>query len=948
MSSASAAPLSLADYLPTELLSASEFENYEPSVSFDESDYDVVDHLTQPGWGPGEYQYLPIDSKKTISKDTIYVPQNGANFGLNDSKKVLIKEGANIELSPGVTLALNSDGLYDKGLSSAIRVLNSGQISISGNEETSFVTQGDSARLLYTKTSNGKINVTVGSFWGELSSTTPSIDNGLNLIDNRGSMTFNVAKDFSIWANLENSNRHENSIIYNTGTLNILASQIVAGYKQGSEESINNAPPDIVLPIKNSVFYLTDGKVNLGDENTELLAAINGDNGFYIASAFSGFSLSAQANTIYIYGRDRYSSVGIYASSAKSDSTFTTDNLIIDNVADAIVVSSNAITINAIHSRINGNIDVCDSAELIVKGNNFIQNGLISASSNSTLEIVAKNLYINSTSTLDSNDPNDSLPDVLKVSDLYAEAKLTANNANFVGNITNSGLHSKVNIAFGSNSSITGDVTTSSLGTSTLSLGSNSLYLGTLISKEGTTSLSLGDSSTFNGSTQLSAGNLSLTLGNNAQWLADKSSSLTNLTLGESATVSLQTIPAADEESATLSIKQLVGSEGIFNLAADAESLTVSTIELGETSEAGEHFVGLHSTDSFTDKEEFNIFFAHDDSGNVVFKPTETLTEAGLLVQSPELTALADAEGGNDWFITKVSDKPGPTPESVYDNLANSYLLWRSFVDSTKERFGELREGAQSGVWGRVTAGSLSNGSLRNQYQSYRLGMDAQLDDRFSLGVMIEHHVGDIDGQNGKGDMYASSGALYALFASDSGWYADGGLRFGEMKYEYTNEAMAFDKYDFKSRAFGAWFESGFEIPVAGPVSITPHVGIQYGNFESERFNTRNGLAAEIDPYSSLIWTLGADVAYKTDWVRLIASADVRTEECASVSTRISNGDTVLNGEKNWSDTWVDFGVSAIVHPTDKSQLWLNFTRSAFADLEEEWRINAGARYLFW
>lgn len=198
VSSASAAPLSLADYLPTELLSASEFENYEPSVSFDESDYDVVDHLTQPGWGPGEYQYLPIDSKKTISKDTIYVPQNGANFGLNDSKKVLIKEGANIELSPGVTLALNSDGLYDKGLSSAIRVLNSGQISISGNEETSFVTQGDSARLLYTKTSNGKINVTVGSFWGELSSTTPSIDNGLNLIDNRGSMTFNVAKDFSI------------------------------------------------------------------------------------------------------------------------------------------------------------------------------------------------------------------------------------------------------------------------------------------------------------------------------------------------------------------------------------------------------------------------------------------------------------------------------------------------------------------------------------------------------------------------------------------------------------------------------------------------------------------------------------------------------------------------------------------------------------------------------
>lgn len=959
-------------------MQAPELQSYHHSVSFDKSDYEKIIHPdSKLGWYGDEY--IPISGSKAFDKNTLVTLVPGNTFSRNNN--TLIKAGAYIKITNGSTLAIDAFGSFDQGAKSLIN--GNGKIAITGDESSSFIARGDTDKWLITNSK--ELNITAGSIWLEADSTPRIGGDDFSLIYSPGILNLKATHDLSLWANLKSPNTTgENRVIYSTGTITLSGENIVAGFKQGSVGSTFTGSP-----VRDSVFYLNgDSKATIGGETTEILAAINGDNGFFFQAGGredlnQSLDFSATSKTIYIYGRDSNDSNGIYAVHQILDKiVFTTDNLIIDNVKNAIVVNDSNVNINAGQSILNGDIAVYSQAlpieeksQLTISGNSFIQQGDIDISGNSTLNInasevhlsggqdsglnsmtvnsgtltlSAKNLYVNAISTLSGNSSDKPLTDVLKLSGSKAEAKLIADNSHFVGNITNSGISSTLDITFGSNSSLTGDLTTSSTGTSILSLGSSSRYSGTLISKGGTTTLSLGDSSTFTGTTQLEGGSLSLSLGKSAQWLSEGPSSLTQLTLTEDATISLQEIPSSTSETSSLSVEHLVGSEGVFNLAGDAETLTVSTIELGADSEAGEHFVGLQSTDSFADKEEFNIFFAHDESGNVVFKPTETLTEAGLFIQTPELTSLPNAEDGNDWFISNVSDKPGPTPESVYDNLANSYLLWRSFVDSTKERFGELREGAQSGVWGRVTAGSLSNGSLRNQYQSYRLGIDTQLDDRFSLGVMIEHHVGDIDGENGTGDMYATTGALYALFASDSGWYADGGLRFGEMKYEYTNEAMAFDKYDFKSRALGAWFESGFEIPVSGPVSITPHVGVQYGNFGSEHFTTNNGLATEIDPYSSLIWTLGADVAYKTDWMRFVASADVRTEECASVSTRIANGETVLTGDKDWSDTWIDFGVSAIVRPTDKSQLWLNFTRSAFADLEEEWRVNAGARYLFW
>ena len=211
----------------------------------------------------------------------------------------------------------------------------------------------------------------------------------------------------------------------------------------------------------------------------------------------------------------------------------------------------------------------------------------------------------------------------------------------------------------------------------------------------------------------------------------------------------------------------------------------------------------------------------------------------------------------------------------MLDGFQNNYLFWRTLTDSTKERFGQLRHGQSAGVWGRVTAGSLSQGDLTNDYQTYRLGADTSIQPGLSLGAMFEIHEGDLDTSNGKGDMQAITAAIYGLYVSPSGYYADAGFRFGVMDYEYKNTALLYDEYDYNSSAVGAWLEVGKEWALANNYTLTPHLAVNFGRFGTEHFTSDNGLKAKVDSVNSVIFTVGTDVGYKTETFEVSAVADL-------------------------------------------------------------------------
>ena len=503
----------------------------------------------------------------------------------------------------------------------------------------------------------------------------------------------------------------------------------------------------------------------------------------------------------------------------------------------------------------------------------------------------------------------------------YGQAEINVtNNAEIKGNIyLNEGQY---NLSFGQNSILETEFIDNLSGEINLSLGEGSFIKGKIsdksfISENSRTTLEL----------------------NQSTWDVSGRSSFYKLNTNNS-NIFLSDLGSSDNP--TLQLGALSGTGTTFYLYNEGN--VSSFIQLGKDSTEGTHKVQL--TGIVDTEEEVNIHFANDKSGNVTFVGEDSITDAGLFVITPELTA-SKASTGNNWYITNIKETPGPTPAAIIDGFQNNYLFWRTLTDSTKERFGQLRHGQSAGVWGRITAGSLGKGDLSNDYQTYRLGVDTTISPGLSVGVMAEIHEGDLDTSNGSGEMQAYTASLYGLFVSPTGYYADAGLRLGVMDYDYKNTAMLYDKYDYQSTVGSVWLEVGKEWIFANRYTLTPHIAAHYGRIGTEDFRTENNLKATVESIDSFILTVGTDFGYKGDKFELSAVTDVMSEVSGDQKVRISHNDKSIDNHFDYSDTWMEFGLNAAYKPTDNTLIWLNGRRSAFADIDNDWRINAGVRWLF-
>lgn len=478
---------------------------------------------------------------------------------------------------------------------------------------------------------------------------------------------------------------------------------------------------------------------------------------------------------------------------------------------------------------------------------------------------------------------------------------------------------------------------------------------GALSNDGGVLSLDLGDSSYFKGLTFNYAygepGQINLTLGLGSIWdvMYDRNSLETEYGLNHVSTLNLDSsivnLAAAGNVNNFVKIDNLTGS-GSFNLLLDTENKKSTEIMTGKNSD-GTFAVSVElAQGEFSQIDRNGILFATDESHAVVYTAESSLTEAGLILVTPEIYSQSN-NGVTEWYITTIKEEEGPTPDAMLDGFQNNYLFWRTLTDSTKERFGQLRQGQSAGVWGRITAGSLGKGDLSNDYQTYRLGVDTTISPGLSVGVMAEIHEGDLDTSNGSGEMQAYTASLYGLFVSPTGYYADAGLRLGVMDYDYKNTAMLYDKYDYQSTVGSIWLEVGKEWTFADRYTLTPHIAAHYGHFGTENFRTQNNLKATVESVDSLIFTFGTDFGYKGDKFELSAVTDVMSEVSGDQKVRISHNDKLIDHHFDYSDTWMEFGLNAAYKPSENTLIWLNGRRSAFADIDNDWRINAGVRWLF-
>lgn len=479
-----------------------------------------------------------------------------------------------------------------------------------------------------------------------------------------------------------------------------------------------------------------------------------------------------------------------------------------------------------------------------------------------------------------------------------------------------------------------------------------SLVTGAISNDSGTIRLDFGKQSTYEGLTLnwYDSGKTELTFGSDSEWKVayDKDEDGT-LHVNEISSLSLEkarvNLAHANTTAASIKTDRLNG-DGSFSLLVDVGEQKATEIHSGSQSEGTFEVSAAFINGSAQEITNEGIFFAEDLSNKVQYTGAPTLTEAGLMVVTPTLTSKAQGDS-TLWYISSAKEEVGPTPSIMLEGFENNYLFWRTVADTTKERFGELRNGRSAGVWGRATAGSLQKGSLSNDYQTYRLGADTGIGTHTALGIALEIHEGDLDASSGTGDMQAYAAALYGLWQNGSGMYFDAGLRFGFMDYEFSNHALVRDSYDYTTNLFGGWVEIGLDIPVSDALALTPHAALNYGRMDTESFTTKNGLHAKIDNLDSLIATFGADLSYRLPQFEFALTVALSSETAGNQKVRISNETESIRQRCDYSDTWIDFGLSATYRPSENTQAWINARRSAFADVDEDWRVNFGVRWAF-
>lgn len=475
---------------------------------------------------------------------------------------------------------------------------------------------------------------------------------------------------------------------------------------------------------------------------------------------------------------------------------------------------------------------------------------------------------------------------------------------------------------------------------------------GAISNDDGTISVNFGANSVYEGLTLnwYGAGETSLVFDQNSEWKVDYEADkyggkFVNQLQALSLNGAQVDLSYANTTSNSVHAERLTGN-GTFNLLVDIGEQKATQIVSGEESDGSFEVSAVIKNGATDDIPKEGILFAEDLSQKVQYSGTSSLTEAGLKIVTPTLSS-QNTGSSILWYISQIDEETGPTPGIMLSGFENNYLFWRSVADTTKERFGELRQGAPHGAWGRITAGSLEQGGLSNDYQTYRLGVDAGIAENTTLGFALEIHEGDLDSSGGNGDMSAYTVAVYGLWATESGFYLDAGLRFGFMNYEFMNKAGLADSYDYTTNAFGGWIEIGQDLSLSDSFFITPHVAANFGRISTESFKSANGLNADVDAVTSAILTLGTDVSYRTPEFEIAATVAVSTEMAGDQDVQISNSTDSIWHRFDYSDTWMEYGVSATYRQSVNTQAWANIRRSAFADVDEDWRINLGFRWSF-
>ena len=346
----------------------------------------------------------------------------------------------------------------------------------------------------------------------------------------------------------------------------------------------------------------------------------------------------------------------------------------------------------------------------------------------------------------------------------------------------------------------------------------------------------------------------------------------------------------------------------------------------------------------------------------------EGLTSSSAALKTETLSFKGNGQGYLDYTPATDSEiETGDYETSIMSStrsaLTSSILVWRNDMNDMYKRMGDLRIGAESGLWARVYGGRISydanNAYMKNSYWAAQVGMDKRLASGWHVGGAFGYNDGSATYRyGGKGDPKLYTLAAYATRVSEDGQYVDVIAKAGKLSNKFT----AYNKYSapalrnyvegkYDTYGYGISAEYGKKIRM-GKGFVTPQAELTWSRLSSDSFDavvpTGERMRVSQSSVNSLVGRLGVVAGVESDKGNFYAKASLFHEFDGDGHILFSEpGKTGKRSSFSLKDTWVEIALGGNYYLSPRSMIYADFTKSFGGDYKVDWRINAGIRFSF-
>lgn len=300
----------------------------------------------------------------------------------------------------------------------------------------------------------------------------------------------------------------------------------------------------------------------------------------------------------------------------------------------------------------------------------------------------------------------------------------------------------------------------------------------------------------------------------------------------------------------------------------------------------------------------------------------------------------------NGFHVTRTND----LLRSAQDLAITNALMWRSQLTNLTDRMGTLRTTPDAaGVWARYNNGRLDGQGIQHDYNTVELGVDKRIADNVTIGFSFDYTKGDTDLSAGSSDNNTYTVGFYGSYFNESGCFLDTMLKIGRIDADYdfrTSAGKESADYMLTGAIFG--IETGHRWNIQN-YFIEPQVQLTYSHLRAENYTSSIGRDVKFDDMSSLIGRVGvmAGMQFAENRGSAYVKASYNHDFLGDVEGNYEFNGSVRQFDDELDDNWGEVSLGASYQVTDSVNTFVDVGTGFGGDIDQKWRVNLGARYVF-